>query len=744
LPAVIAGATEARLVHQDDAGQSDRQLLALAGSAGGGFAALWLDSRDGLPAVYLRCFDSSGRPRAGERPVRERASPVLEHGASVALGPGGRGAVAWSLADGAPGPGVFQIRTFGPGGAFDGPAQLVGSGPKTEVGRTPGELLPSALADAEGRILVAWMYAGRPRVQELGQSMRLLDRFALSEGPEPREGEEPADASPVRWISQSGGGPIAVWGAGAELFSAEITPSSRPRSIGAGRLLAAAANPHAEGGAWLVVENGEQALLRPLDARAKLAGEDIQMFSRPPAQVDLASWAEGLVLVVQEHGALGAGGGGAFKLLFLEADGSTRARAPITVGAEGDVRAIAPRIASAGQSLLVAWSERRGSGLEVRGRLLRAGEAELGPEWPLAEAPATSHQSQPAASSVVDQRAVVVWLDERGGRARPYGRLVSRAGDPLGAEFEVAADADGAATVSGPASDPAVVMGPAGDFLVSWLEPAGLACRVFEPDVRPKGPPALVAPGLDGALGYAVARQESHRSWLLAWREAAGLVVRRVRGDGVPLAQPTAVAGTEQAARPALLELADERVVVAWEEGPRLELRLLHAELHAASEVIEVQLPTRASHREPHLAPAPGGGFLLAWTAELSPTEMVVGARQFDGEGQAVAGPWALSEPAGREEELAVAALGDGSWLFAFSLESLAGRRVAVRRLWPGKEAPEPLRLLDPPVRGYHQASQQPAIAGVEGGWLGLWVDAHRGQGLDVWFLQAGLDFDLN
>jgi hypothetical protein len=107
-----------------------------------------------------------------------------------------------------------------------------------------------------------------------------------------------------------------------------------------------------------------------------------------------------------------------------------------------------------------------------------------------------------------------------------------------------------------------------------------------------------------------------------------------------------------------------------------------------------------------------------------------------------VGDPWALSEPAGREEGLCLTALGDGSWLFAFAVDGTAESRIAVRRLWPGKAAPEPLRLLDPPVRGYSQESQQPVVVGVEEGWLGLWVDARRGQGLDVWFRRAGLDFD--
>ena len=579
---------------------------------------------------------------------------------------------------------------------------------------------------------------------ELGQPARLLDPFAVPEGPEQPEGlEEPEPGGPVHWVAQRGGAPLAIWNAGDEIQAVGLTLDSRPESSGPGSLIAAVPDPQAEGGAWLLLQRDGRVLLRRLDARAKLVGDDHQVLESTPAYVDLASWSEGLVLLVQERAVRATGApGGPFKLRFLAADGITRAREPIAVGAKG----IEPRIAGAGESLLVAWTERRESGLEVLGRLLRAGEAELGPEWPLAEARATSHQSHPAASSVVDQRAVVVWLDERKGHALPYGRLVTRAGDPMGAEFEVSTDAAGVPIDPGPTSDAAVVMGPAGDFLVSWLEPAGLACQVFEPDVRPKRPPELVTAALDRGLGYAVARQESHRSWLFAWRESAGLLVRRVRGDGVPLAEPTAVVGTDRAARPALLELGDERVVVAWEKpaeaGMRLELRLLHADLHASSEVLEVPLPPRASHRGPLLAPAPGGGFLLAWTAELSPTETVIAARQFDAQLQPVGDPWALSEPAGREEGLCVAALGDGSWLFAFTVDGTAETRIAVRRLQPGKAAPEPLRLLDPPVRGYLQESQQPVVVGVEEGWLGLWVDAHRAQGLDVWFRRAGLDFD--
>ena len=95
--------------------------------------------------------------------------------------------------------------------------------------------------------------------------------------------------------------------------------------------------------------------------------------------------------------------------------------------------------------------------------------------------------------------------------------------------------------------------------------------------------------------------------------------MRRVRGDGTPLAQPTAVAAAEQPTHPALLELPDERVVVAWEEpggGTRIRLRLLHPELQAATETIDVPAPASAAHRGPRLARAPGGGFLVAWTAE--------------------------------------------------------------------------------------------------------------------------------
>jgi hypothetical protein len=732
----VAGASRPRLLAADDAGHADRVLVALDGAPGAGFAALWIDGRHGVPTTYLRCFDAAGVPRGDERPLRDRSSPITEVAASVALGGGGQGLACWQLAGGALGEGRFQVRPFGPDGAFTAAAELIRSG-EGEVEPGAAELWPQPLVDGDGRAFVAWAHGGRPRALLPDGEQRLLDPA----GP-PAEGA-------IAWIAESGGAELAVWNAGSEIRSLALTPGARPVGCGGGSLLAAARDPRPAGGAWLLVAVGERTSLRPLDVRGRVAGEDVPLLEgAPPEHVDLGAWSEGLALLVQDRAGFPEAGvpGGAFELRFLSADGGPSPREPVALGGTADVRAFAPRVAGAGDRLLVAWSERREGGIDVLGRLWVAGEPEPGPELVLAGARATAHQTRPAAASVADQRAIAIWLDARGGHPLPYARLVTRSGDPMGAELPIPCDAEGRRLDRGPAAEPRAAMGPGGEFLAAWLEPAGLACQAFARDARPAGVHGLVTTGPLREAGYALTRQERFRSWLVAWSEPSGLLVRRVRGDGVPLMEATRVGSGPSAARAAVLELEDGRVVVAWDEaqagGSRLRLRLLQPELHAATEIQEVPVPPRGSHTGPKLAPAPGGGFLIAWTAELSPSETLIAAREFGADAEPVGELCPLSDPAGREGGLCLAASSDGSWLVGFTVEQLLGPRIAVRRLVPGASAAGALHWLDPSVSGYRVGSQNPALVGVEGGWLGFWEDPHRGQGQDVWFRQVGLDFE--
>ena len=118
LPPEVAAAGPAVLLHEDAEGRADRRLLSLAGSAGGGFAALWSDLRHGTPVVYVRRFGRGGEALGDERPVRESYSAVMELVPSLALGPEGQAAIAYQLERDPVGPRAFRVRRLDPDGSF--------------------------------------------------------------------------------------------------------------------------------------------------------------------------------------------------------------------------------------------------------------------------------------------------------------------------------------------------------------------------------------------------------------------------------------------------------------------------------------------------------------------------------------------------------------------------------------------------------------------------------------------------
>ena len=771
-PPLAEGGAAVRLSEQPE-GVVDQHLLALAGSPGAGFLAAFSDARWGAAEPFLRRFGPSGRPLADEAPLRPRPGQAVELELEVALGSAGHGLATWSLSDDPLGEGTFHTRPLEPTGELERPPEVVHARRgwvasfERAFTRDEADPLPVAVAiDALGRASLAFVHRGHVLIRDPEGRVERADP-----GGPPAVGPAqlvPGEARP-RLVAWSVEGGVRAVGTGPR--------GGRALDTGPGRLVSAVADPRWPLRSWLLVELPPAEPMRTLDGDPWSAGRgalalrsvdldrregfaDVALLERAPAHVELASWSPGLALLVapsapgqrssnRTGGAPDDAGALYVHLYEFPLEGDTELAPgrtlPVPPPAFGG-RALEAALASAGDSLLVVYGDQRDSGRRLFRRRLAAGRLEFEPERPLAAVERSSDQDRPAAASVGETRAAVVWRDASGSAPRLRARLVGAGGERMGPEFAIPAPTPDAPDPPGVAAAPRVSMGPAGDFLVTWDARTEWLCQAFHPDARPKRAPEPLGAGFDPERGRALTRQERYRSWLAAWCAPAGLRVQRIRGDGVPLAEPTAVAGASRPARPALLELFGERVVVAWEQPAgsqtTLRLRLLEPELQAATEVLAPPLPRGGSGAGPQLARAPRGGFLLAYEVQVDPRTTRYVAQRFDARAEAVGQPIALSDGERATAGFTLARLPDQSWAFAWERHSPSGPRLILRRLLPDRAEPGPERTLDPEASGRRVAPEGPVLAPLASGILGLWVDTRLGEGRDVWLRALPAAFD--
>ena len=755
-------------VHDDTRGRAQHTLLELVSWEGAGFAAAWRDTRQGYLGLYFARLDPRGERLEPEHPFPYSGAAFRLLEPSIAIGPRGAGVVAW-LTAGHPEDWAFNARRFGPDGAMPEHESLMGLGrerlrqlgPGGGAGRGRGSEspVPAAGVRPDGTGIFAWAQRGAVFLQPLepGPSTGRVEPLDLK--------DPPATGKPL--LGSAPQGNLCVWSELAGADSPEIrfhlTPprgSGIDGSAGLGKPLqivpAPAGSPH-EGEWWIAVDRGADLALRRLSRSGKPVGEDVHLLDAPWGNAVLAAWSEGLALLVQDDARFQRETftGGRPTVRFLDHDGAPSERGSLSVLGPQASRASGARVAGAGDVLVVAWSELRGSDVDVYWRTLERDAQDFGVERRLNTDEVSGLQKLADVAGAGGATGLVAWTDGRDGDSRLYARLVSAKGGFLTPEMALPATA-GADPGSAPASDrmeaafASAAMAEDGSFALAWLENPGawtLRMQIFDPGGRALGAAFDADPGARASpqAGLDLEALPHPGGWAIVWSRAdGGLAARRISQAGEP-GELRQVAARGTLGNVDLTGLDDGRLIAAWDvrvgEVYRLRARFLDAALEPVSGELDFETMWRGSDWDPSVAPTSKGGFAMAWCSGEDASRDLY-ARFFDRDGRPAGKPHAITARLHEQDFPSLIRSGDGSWLVAWEDDISYLDHTYVRRLPGGSKEPGPVRLIERREEVYHENYQAPRLAPLEGGFLAAWSDCRRGQGFDVFVKVLGLGFD--
>jgi hypothetical protein len=765
--------------HQDKSGGNNQSLIALTGARGGGFAAVWRDQRDGLLGLYLARFSADGTLLEPERPTYQ-AHTARRIDPAVTLCADGSGAVTWTSVAGQGH--VAWMRAFDAQGAFQGDERpalpMVEGGPDGggRGGDKKGDVncrQPALAALRSGRLALTWTK---------GDEIQLAEYNARGE----------ASTTP---IAVNGGGPaadpgavLATGSAGelACLWTSKGAPHVSVRGSGAFVTTALGAGapqgiePDPSGGFWVLLAVADKPVLRHIGADGKPDRPEIALGSSPVAGLHFAVFDGGIAVLTEAgSGASGAGDkppargeraerarprdaaaktAGAIQLTLLDARGAPKPDGVLDVTSSAAREPQSPRVASNGAKLLVAWTDKRSGDPDVIGRLVdpnAPAESRLGPERRLNTDEGSSDQIQASIASS-GEYALALWLDKRSGGARPYARRVTRSGFD-GEEFALPVpQGDAVASWNGGVSRIEAAVRPNGDALVCWKkveEGAGsIECQIIAKDGKARTAAFdVAAEKKDNLTAPAVTALAGDRGYLVVWAQSQGGGVwsRRVQADGKLAGNARRVSGQASATEEndvAVATLDDGRALCAWTsrtENFTCRARFLDESGEGRGDELEFEQGKFANDGDPAIAPAEGGGFLLAWTSGW-PSNPVrdVCVRLYDSHGKPKGPMLNPCKLANEQDFTDVTRLADKSFAVAWEDDISFYDQVYVRRVMPNGKEMGPIMRIDQLETKFVIDRMAPRIAALGDGWAAVFSDRRRSLGVDVRVKVVGPRFD--
>jgi len=701
----------------DSVGRSRTELCGFA-AGGDGFSLLLSDERDGNRGFHVQKLDRHLVAASELLRVDDRASGKGETEAEIAASAtGALGAVWLDVADQS---GALRGRAWSKAGRA-GSSWSMPLPVDTRPQATPGAATPSVglepalIWNDTGSLTVAWHVAGHILLRDVDPSTGATRRESLL-------GRRNKLAASGPLLAQSKGAiACALDAAGTVmLFLRQGDDAGNTIEVGPGKAFGLAADPNdPDAGWWILMRSRGLLILRHLAHGGAADREDLDLAQQGWRSASLAVGQAGPCILLQyAQGGLGA--------VWVGPELPT----PVVTKTElcaADRSVIVSRHAAQGEEWAFVWSERRGAQVEVNGRGCSRDGKHLQPERRLLEGDGSAVQFQPAAAFAGD-RGLVAWTDQRfGGLA--VGARGFTAGRKLGsAELFLPADSGTSSSEAlqlevrdrPVAKRPAVAVQASGRALVAWLGagasgPALFAQRIdvdADAGLQATSQPVEIDPqaaAISTNFPPAVVALRSERGFALAWIRPAPEVgarseapsedgrsevrLARVNALGVQEGSARTVASGPRLSRPALAQLDDGRIVVAWDSQPEVGARRLAARVF--SEVLEPELRElsfetmwRQSDWAPAIAPA-AGGFALAWTSGES-EESDVFSRLFDSEGRPLSRPLALSTRSGEQKSPSLSRSADGGFI-ALWQDSLSrqprfvGRRISAKGAQAGR-----------------------------------------------------------
>jgi hypothetical protein len=299
-----------------------------------------------------------------------------------------------------------------------------------------------------------------------------------------------------------------------------------------------------------------------------------------------------LVVVAAGAGAWGAGGPSSARVSSLVGS-AFRISGPQATSSENW-----PAVAwnGSGNEFLVVWSDGRNSstrGSDIYGRRVSAAGSAVGPDFRISGPAAIDVESNPAVAwNATANEYLVVWDDNRNSSTRSldiYGRRVSAAGTPLGADFRVS----GAGAIWDDLWPAVAWDATANEYLVVWDDGRNSSTRSW--DIYGRRVSAAGTPlGADfrvsgaGAISYenwpAVAWGGTANEFLVVWGDGRNFTSslddiygRRVSAAGTPLGADFRISGpnawSHEATPAVAYDSTANQFLVVWTDPRNIDTR---------------------------------------------------------------------------------------------------------------------------------------------------------------------------
>ncbi len=312
---------------------------------------------------------------------------------------------------------------------------------------------------------------------------------------------------------------------------------------------------------------------------------------------------------------------------------------------------------------------------------------------------------------------------------------------PLGEEFQVNEE------TAGFQGEPAVAMDAGGGFVAVWRDSGGDAGdvlgRLFDAAGNPLGGEFLVNTFTTGNQRRPAVARDGAGNFVVVWDSfgqdgsSYGVFAQRYDADGLPLGGEFQVNShtTDSQASPAVAADAAGGFVVVWhgEGQDGSGYGIFGQRYDADGDPVGVEFPvntaTAQDQRDPAVAAAPAGDFLVAWSHRLdeSPPQDYgnIFAQRYDEAGVPVGGEFQVNETGDGQYDPAVAADAAGNFVVVWSnyYEFSTGDDVMARR-FPAEGDPGPEFVVN---ESPYYFQREPAVAvRPAGDFVVAWLDPYQ------------------
>lgn len=284
----------------------------------------------------------------------------------------------------------------------------------------------------------------------------------------------------------------------------------------------------------------------------------------------------------------------------------------------------------------------------------------------------TGDQKFPAAAMDADGDFVIVWAayPNNGGTYGVFGRRFSASGSPIGSDFQISSN------TGSPQQEPAIAMDADGDFVVAWQD-SDIHAQRYNAAGVPVGTEFLVHSSRTAghpAVAMNVAGDFVVTYFASGTADTDGIYARRFSAEGLALGSEFLVNQTTTGRQdsPSVAMDADGDFVIAWRDASDIKVRRFNAVGAPLSG--ELQVNNSGNGSSPSIAANYAGDFAVSFlrTTGTSTTDLPF-ARKYTKNGVAEGVPFSLYTTSLDSDDLRLAMDVDGDFVAAWHENTFTG-----------------------------------------------------------------------